>query len=302
MRIAVLASTVYPVPYEFGGGAEWATYYAATALQRLGHDVTLFAGEGSQFDKLIVIPQSPNGERDIALIAEEYAAAFDLFYDCTHMHLFARWHPNLPILVQAHDREPYHRGLPNLIANSRDHQAEIGARWVMISGIDTDKYVPSGDVGVYALWFGRNTPDKNLPDAEDAARAVGMPLVARGPGLLDGPAGQAEKLELIRSAKVYLATALRECGPVSVMEAQACGVPVVCLNAGGTPEYICDGVTGKVCAHPEDLPAAIREVVQYDRGAIRDWAVKMFSLEALGKRLEAIINEFIGERVGANPR
>ena len=42
-----------------------------------------------------------------------------------------------------------------------------------------------------------------------------------------------------------------------MVEAMACGTPVVALRRGAVPEVVADGVTGIVCNDPADLPAAI---------------------------------------------
>jgi glycosyltransferase involved in cell wall biosynthesis len=42
-----------------------------------------------------------------------------------------------------------------------------------------------------------------------------------------------------------------------MIEAMACGTPVVALRRGSVPEVVVDGVTGIVCDEPAELPAAI---------------------------------------------
>ena len=41
-----------------------------------------------------------------------------------------------------------------------------------------------------------------------------------------------------------------------MVEAMACGTPVVALRAGSVPELVVDGLTGYICDRPEELPAA----------------------------------------------
>ena len=48
----------------------------------------------------------------------------------------------------------------------------------------------------------------------------------------------------LRSADVYLLASVEEGFNNSVLQAQACGCPVVCSDAGGLPENIKDGETG----------------------------------------------------------
>jgi colanic acid/amylovoran biosynthesis glycosyltransferase len=61
-------------------------------------------------------------------------------------------------------------------------------------------------------------------------------------------------------AHVYVLASVGEAFNNSVLQAQACGVPVVCTDAGGLPENVQDGVTGLVARRrdPWDLAAKIR--------------------------------------------
>ena len=43
-----------------------------------------------------------------------------------------------------------------------------------------------------------------------------------------------------------------------MIEAMACGTPVVALGRGSVPEVVVDGVTGMICDDATELPAAIR--------------------------------------------
>ena len=61
---------------------------------------------------------------------------------------------------------------------------------------------------------------------------------------MPGAAHQGEVLECWRRASVGVLTSENEGMPVSLMEAAACGVPVVATRVGGVPELVEDGVTG----------------------------------------------------------
>jgi glycosyltransferase involved in cell wall biosynthesis len=61
-----------------------------------------------------------------------------------------------------------------------------------------------------------------------------------------GTTGEREVIALLQNADAFAlpSTGLGEAAPVSVMEAMACGLPVVCSIIGGTPEMISDGIDG----------------------------------------------------------
>jgi glycosyltransferase involved in cell wall biosynthesis len=54
-----------------------------------------------------------------------------------------------------------------------------------------------------------------------------------------------------------------------MIEAMACGTPVLAFRCGSTPEVIEDGVTGKVVDSEEEAIAALPDIMSYDRRAVR---------------------------------
>ena len=72
-----------------------------------------------------------------------------------------------------------------------------------------------------------------------------------------GPLSEAQVLDLLHHSDVLLLTSfgLGEAAPVAVMEAMACGLPVICSRIGGTGDMIDDGVDGLLV--PQEDPAAI---------------------------------------------
>jgi len=73
-----------------------------------------------------------------------------------------------------------------------------------------------------------------------------------------GSVDPAEVRAHLQWAQVYLHTAVSEGFCNAVLEAQAAGLPVVCTDAGGLPENVCDGVTGFVVPRRSPQPVAAR--------------------------------------------
>jgi glycosyltransferase involved in cell wall biosynthesis len=115
--------------------------------------------------------------------------------------------------------------------------------------------------------------------AIDAARSVGLPIVVAGkcseplekeyyrthvlPRLgpdvtIFGTADAVAKRDLLsRAAALVFPILWDEPFGMVMIEAMACGTPVVALRRGSVPEVVLDGVTGIVCDEPSALPAAI---------------------------------------------
>src|SRR5262249_35857280 len=99
---------------------------------------------------------------------------------------------------------------------------------------------------------------KGLPDLREAFIDHVLPLHPRArlavagdsfapnlPNVLPlGMVGQDRLPELLRSVDVFVTATLADNLPYTVLEAMACGIPVVGTSVGGVPEQIVEGVTG----------------------------------------------------------
>ncbi len=71
-----------------------------------------------------------------------------------------------------------------------------------------------------------------------------------------------------------------------MIEAMACGTPVVALRCGAVPEVVQHGVTGLICDSPEELPTALAEVTRIDPAACRRHVAEEFSAQELARGYE----------------
>jgi glycosyltransferase involved in cell wall biosynthesis len=133
--------------------------------------------------------------------------------------------------------------------------------------------------GEYLFWLGRMSPDKGPVTAIAVARAAGMPMLLAGklrgaaerahferevePRLGDGIAyvGEVdlhERVELLHGARALInPLAWDEPFGLVMVEAMACGVPVVATPRGSVPEIVVNGVTGWIAASVEGMVAAV---------------------------------------------
>jgi glycosyltransferase involved in cell wall biosynthesis len=168
-------------------------------------------------------------------------------------------------------------------------------------GIDTDAFSLHPSPGGYLLFFGRIHPDKGAAEAIEVALAAGIPLVLAGivqdqryfdervAPRLDGtrvsflgPVAAAERAELLGGARALLhLISFDEPFGYSVVEAMACGTPVIAFPRGSMAELIDEGETGFLVADVEEAAAAVERAAGLDRAAIRARAVARFGVERM---------------------
>jgi len=85
---------------------------------------------------------------------------------------------------------------------------------------------------------------------------------------------------------------------LSVIEAMACGTPVIAYNKGSMPELIDHGVTGFLVNSFEEAVAAIGRVGEIDRMACRRAVEQRFTVERMAERYLALYARVVGTATG----
>ena len=253
--------------------------------------------------------------------------------DIVHDHTFAgvlnvpAYHGlGLSTVVTVHgpiddDLYPYYRELGNdvpLVAIS-DRQRELAPdlNWVgrVHNALQVEQWPFEAEKGDYGLFLGRFAPYKGAHLAVRAAHEAGIPLVLAGkcsepperayfdqqvrPMLTDtdhvfGEADAVSKRKLLAGARCLLfPIQWEEPFGVVMIEAMACGTPVVALRGGAVSEVIVDGVTGLICEQPSELPAAIERVASLDPHACRCHVAANFGVGQLGSGYERIYHRLL---------
>lgn len=195
-----------------------------------------------------------------------------------------------------------------------------GVNWVgtVHHGLPRDRYTfhPSG--GGYLVFLGRISPEKCPDAAIRVAVRAGLRLKiaakvdrvdreyfeARVRPLLDHPLVEYLGEVDDRDKDDLLGGALALIFPVDwpepfglvVIEALACGTPVIARRRGSVPELLRDGVTGILCETEEDMVRAVARVGALDRAACRAEFERRFSVEAMTDRYLEIYRELVAAR------
>ena len=168
-------------------------------------------------------------------------------------------------------------------------------------GLPLDLHRPTFDApGGYLAFLGRLSPEKRPDRAIAIARAVGMPLriAAKADKVNEGcyfreviaPLLQEPGVEFIgeideRTKIDFLGHAAALLFPIDwpepfglvMIEAMACGTPVLAFACGSVPEIIEDGLTGRIASTMDEAVRAVPQVLALDRKAIRHRFEERFS-------------------------
>jgi glycosyltransferase involved in cell wall biosynthesis len=111
-----------------------------------------------------------------------------------------------------------------------------------------------------------------------------------------GPVDDVQKSALLGGACALLMPVLwEEPFGLVMVEAMACGTPVIGLRRGGVPEVVADGATGFVVDTVEEMAAAVRRLPALSRAACRDRVAALYSDGALVEGCLRIYAELIAQ-------
>src|SRR5215212_8574272 len=245
------------------------------------------------------------------------AADFDVIHahiDWLHLPLLSRL--GVPFLTTCHGRmdlpgfSDVVRRFPNApFVSISDHQrlALTEANWLgtVYHGLPADLFRPSFEPGSYLAFLGRLTAEKGPEAAIRIARAVKMPLriaakVPRGERnyfkdklepQIDGAQVQLTGEVNDETKQQFLAGAAALLFPIDwpepfglvMIEAMACGTPVIAFRSGSVPEVIDDGLTGFVVPGEAEAIQAIGRLSELDRREVRRHFEERFTATRMAK-------------------
>jgi glycosyltransferase involved in cell wall biosynthesis len=231
------------------------------------------------------------------------AARFDIVHfhiDYAHFPLSRRHRtPQLTTLhgrLDIPDLVPLYREFPDMPVVSISESQRGPLPWLnwlgtVHHGLPPDLYPFQEARGDYLVFLGRISPEKRVDRAIEIARKVGMPLRIAAKvdrmdreyheqeivPLLDDPlvtflgeVGESEKAELLGGAYAMLFPVdWPEPFGMVMIEAMACGTPVIAWPRGSVPEVIDPGVSGFLVESVDEAAEATRRVASLSRRGCR---------------------------------
>ncbi|MBR1004649.1 glycosyltransferase involved in cell wall biosynthesis [Bradyrhizobium japonicum] len=191
------------------------------------------------------------------------------------------------------------------------------ANWISTipHGLPKDLFRPSSESGSYLAFLGRLTAEKGPEDAIRIARAAGMPLriAAKIPRAETAyfkkklePEIDSEEIKLVGEVddvrkQPFLAGAAALLFPIDwpepfglvMIEAMACGTPVIAYRSGSVPEVVEDGITGFIVDGEEQAIKAVKEAGRLDRSRIRARFEERFEAGRMARQYEEVYRGLI---------
>lgn len=186
-------------------------------------------------------------------------------------------------------------------------------------GIDIARYTFSAGKPSYLCFLGRIVPEKGLHLAIEVARKSGIPLKIAGEvqplfrdyfereikPRLDGRfvefIGEADfktKNELLgNSLALLFPIDWEEPFGLIMIEAMACGTPVLALSRGSVPEVVKDGVSGYISTSVKDMVRRVVDLGKLSRSSVRRYVEANFSVEKMATKYLELYSSVVKEPV-----
>ncbi len=258
----------------------------------------------------------------------ERADEFDLLHfhlDYYPFSLFSR--QNIPFITTLHGRLdlPEHQPVfqtfdtaPVVSISNSQRRPVPGANWVgtVYHGLPADLLEPKPATPSYLAFLGRISPEKRCDLAIEISRRSGVPLKIAAKvdpadqdyfdeqirPLLDQPGiefigeiGDEQKSEFLSGALALLVPIdWPEPFGLVMIEAMACGTPVIAFNRGSVPEIIENGVTGFVVEDTTSAVGEIRHLEKLSRSTIRQRFEERFTARRMAENYLEVYEDIAG--------
>jgi glycosyltransferase involved in cell wall biosynthesis len=263
-------------------------------------------------------------------LVASYAPAFDIIHfhiDYLHFPLSRR--QSVPHVTTMHGRldipdlGPLYKHFRQMPVVSISMAQRLPLPWVnwlatVHHGLPENLYTLREEHGKYLCFVGRISPEKRVDRAIEIAERAGMPLKIAAkvdkvdrqyfkeviepllgrPGIdYVGEVGDSEKDGLLGNAyALVFPIDWPEPFGLVMIEAMACGTPVVAYDRGSVSEVLDDGVTGFIVDGLEDAVRAVERVQALDRRRCREVFEERFSVARMARDYLAVYEQCVARR------
>jgi glycosyltransferase involved in cell wall biosynthesis len=205
----------------------------------------------------------------------------------------------------------------------REHESMPRMRTIH-HGIDTNLYLWDNRKREYLSFLGRIAPMKGTHLAIEVAKRSGIPLKIAGeiqPCFNDywesevkphvdgtfieyiGEADLPAKNELLRNSLAMLfPIQWNEPFGLVMIEAMACGAPVLAFSGGAVEEVVANGRSGYICTDVEDMAAKVKLAAALDPAEIRAYVEQNFSIRKMASQYAELFRDVVSARELFPPR
>ena len=314
LGIVQVAPNFIPVPPKKYGGIERVVYDLTEGLVKRGHEVYLYAAKGS-ISNAKLIPYEDNNIDIAMFVLNTLPPNIDLIHDHTHPSLIGTKDLKTPTICTIHDSRynpvscPVYLSARALQVNGKNEGCYV------YNGINPEEYEFSKDKEDYLLFMGELRWHKGIVHALEIAERTNRKLIIAGPVYYPeyfenevkpridrnkniqyiGEVGGHERQELFKKAQCMLfPTSWEEPFGLVMIEAMACGTPVVALANGAVPEVL-SGFPELVCQSVDEMVEKVLKQPFPAPEALREYVINNFTTDMMVERYLDIYTKVLGE-------
>lgn len=266
----------------------------------------------------------------LSQVYEKMVSEFDIIHShLEYMTLPFAYKSSVPTVLTMHGRLDIsdhckmlrcYSDIPYVSISDAQREPVQDINWIktVYHGYPASCFEYNDQPGDYFLFLGRFSEEKKPDEAIRLAKACCVPLKIAAKidpadkaffenkikPLLDHPlidyvgeVDDRQKVELLKNAKALLNTIdWPEPFGLVMIEALACGTPVIVRKCGSAPEIITDGKTGFVCENKLDFIKGIRGIDRISRKTCREEFERRFLSEGMVNSYESLYYDILAGR------
>ncbi len=327
MKIGLIARLSQPI-HSQAVGYYYKLYHLIAGLEQRGHQVTVLAHPQSQIKGKLVPAKNSHDSWETSLFTyrhfiEKYSGQLDIINAHTdHMACYLDGYAQAPLVHtmvfggfwgQVEEALRFYKK-QNFIAISQAMKKRypyLNWRGLAYNGLNLADYPLTTKKQDYFLYLARVREDKGILEAIEVAKKAAQKLIIAGPKdniffqakvkpqlnskiVYVGDLNFKKKINYLKNAKALLHPHhLPEAFGISMIEAQACGTPVIAFAPGASREVIQDKKTGYIVKNSQEMLKALYDLGNIDPQDCRHFIENNFSSQTMVDSYESIYKKII---------